>query len=95
MKNKTDSIRRYDDALLGREPAIRIMRILSVCVLGCFLVFALILAPSGYFLDRMPLLTLPLAALLVICGVLEASLRHIASIKLYRKDKEESQQENA
>jgi len=91
MKNKADNIRRYDDAMLKREPAIRIMRFLAGAILGLFLVSTLILAPTGYFQDRMSLLIAPLAALLVVCGALESSLRHIASIKLYRKEEEESQ----
>jgi len=91
MKDKTDSIRRYDDALLKRERPIRIAHVPALSCLGLFLLWALVMAPSGFFQDRMSLLTLPLFWLLVSRMALDASLRHIASIKLYREESEESQ----
>jgi hypothetical protein len=91
MKDKTESIRRYDDALLKREPTVKVLRVLFVSGLGLFLAWAIIMDPSGFFQDRMAALTIPLVWLLVSCAALDASLRHIASIKLYRKEKEESQ----
>ena len=90
-KMKTDRIRQYDNALLKREPAIRICRILTIAILGLFLIWVLIMAPTGFFQDRMHILTFPLVVLLIACSSLDASLRHIASIKLYRKEIEESQ----
>ncbi len=86
MNDKADSIRRYDDALLRREPVIRVARILAAAILGVFLASALILAPTGFFQDRMALFAAPLYALLFVYWLLDANLRHIASINLYRNE---------
>ena len=95
MKTKADKIRQYDDSLLRQESFLKIGRVALIVICGVFLASVITLAPSGFFENNMSRATVPLFFILLGVILVERSLRHIASIKLYRSEKKESQPKHA
>jgi hypothetical protein len=95
MKDNSKQIRRYDDSLLKYERATRVFYGLVISLFMLFLAWVLIMAPSGFFIDRMNIISSVFIIFIILYSALSSTLHHIASIKLYRKEIKESQQQPA
>ena len=92
MNCKEEKIITRDDALLRDERSLRFAQLCLTLLCVLFLAFVMAFAPSGLFEDRISEVTHPLFFLLLGYMLVKRRLDHIASIKLYRKKAEESQQ---
>ena len=70
---------------------LKIGRVALIAVCGVFLASIVLLAPSGFFENDMGRATVPLFFILLGITLVERSLMHIASIKLYRSEREDPQ----